>query len=312
MTRNYGQQGGAQQQSLFSVILTPVILLVLVVGMLIYNLVGLIGVLVKGGNINYDEKVVNTYLDNAYNKAFENVTAKDSGITICFFYDKDDKSLRFETRGGDNIRPEAKALLKPDGKLGSAIQEYLKKEENRSNFAGCLSNAFYVVTDEITKLKLTNSFTYVRDYGNMPDPFVSLVELNSETKETFIEQDKAGDIENALMYLKSYTGITVNVTVDTSEHAFGRNVPMMDVLMVVLLLAIAGLCTFNLVKKIRTFNRIKNDFGTQEPNRIHVNARSPYYDEDDEEEAEEYETVDEAAEEDEEAEAEETKEETEE
>lgn len=306
MTRNYGQQSGAQQPSLFSVILTPVILLVLVVGMLIYNLVGLIGVLVKGGNINYDEEVVNTYLDNAYKNAFDKVTAKDSAITICFFYDKDDKSLRFETRGGDNIRPEAKALLRPDGKLGSAIQDYLKKEENRSNFAGCISNAFYVVTDEITKLKLTDCFTYVRDYGNMPDSFVTLVELNSETKETFIEGEKAGDITNALMYLKARTGITVNVTVDTSEHAFGRNVPMMDILMIVLLVALAGLCTFNLVKKIRAYNRIKNDFGTQEPNRIHVNARSPYYDEDDDDEAETVETEEyEEAEEADDAEAEE-------
>jgi hypothetical protein len=39
-----------------------------------------------------------------------------------------------------------------------------------------------------------------------------------------------------------------------------------------------------MIKKIRTYNRLVNDFGNaSEPNKVHVNARSPYYDEDDDE-----------------------------
>lgn len=284
MTRNYGQQGG-QQPSLVSVIMTPVILLVLVTVLLISNLVGLIGVLSKGGNINYDEEVVTKYLTTANDKAFKTSSAPGNGYTICVFYDENDKTLLFETAGGNNIRTEAKAFLKPDGKLGTLMQDYLKDEKNRTNFAGCIASSIYGATDEIVKLNLTDSFTYKSDKTNMPAPAVAVDESAKE-----LIKDGSAAVLLALQYLEDKTGITVNLTFDTSAHAFGKKVPVTDVLMVVLLVAIAGLCTFNLVKKIRAYNRIKNDFGDQEPNRIHVNARSPYYDEDDEDEAETEET----------------------
>ena len=282
MTRNYGQQG-APQQTLLSVILTPILLLALVVGVLIYNLVGLIGVLSKGGNINYDQTLVNNYLTAAEKAAFEGVSARDNCLSICVFYDENDNSLRYDITGGTNIRSEARNYFSTNGKLGALVQNYLNDEKNKGNFVGALTSSIYGVADEIVKLNLTSSFTYNRvvDPTNRAYPDVTLVELNSQTHETYISVAEAAYIESALVYLEEKTGIVVDLQIDTSVHAFGKNVPAMDVLMVVLLAAIAGLCTFNLVKKIRTFNRIKNDFGDQEQSRIRVNARSPYYDEDD-------------------------------
>ena len=58
MTGNYNQQGRANV-SLFSVIFTPIVILVLATALLVYNLIGLIGVLVNGGEIVYAEETLN-------------------------------------------------------------------------------------------------------------------------------------------------------------------------------------------------------------------------------------------------------------
>jgi len=295
MTGNYNQQGRANV-SLFSVILTPIIILALATALLVYNLIGLIGALVNGGEIVYAEEELNSYIGKAYDDSFKNSSAKNSGVVLMFFYNEDKNALEYTIKAGSNVSTYATAVFGTDSKFGSYLEKNLKMDNYKATVGDTLAAAIDQMAKEIKDLKLMSNFIYQHDTKNMPKS-EAIVKKGAE--ETF-SKENADKITAALERFHAETGLYMVMSLDTSVNAFGRTIPTKDIFMVVLILLVIALCTFNLVKKIKEYNRIKNDFGTQEQPRIRVNARSPYYDEDDEDE--------EAPEAEEDTEAEETEE----
>lgn len=292
MTGNYGQQGRGNV-SLFSVISTPIIILVLAAVLLVYNLVGLIGVLVNGGEIVYEQEALDSYMATAYDDNYKKASAPKSGIVLMFFYNEDTNSLDYTYKAGSNVSTYVSGLFATDGKFDKYLEKNLKMDNYKATLGDTFVKAIEETTKELKDLKLMANFVFEHDTKNMPKS-QAVVKKGAESA---YSTDSLAKVSTALAKFQAETGVYLVMSFDTSVNAFGRTIPTTDIFMVVLLVAVIGLCTFNLVKKIREYNRIKNDFGGQEPTRIRVNARSPYYDEDEDDDAPSTEEADESSEE---------------
>ena len=278
MTGNYNQQGRGNV-TLFSVIATPVIILVLAAVLLVYNLIGLIGTLVNGGNIVYEEEALNNYISTTYDGSFKSSSAKNSGVVLMFFYNEDTNTMEYTIKAGSNVSTYATAVFGTDSKFGAYLEKNLKMDNYKATFGDTLAAAIDQMAKEIKDLKLMSNFVYQHDISNMPKS-EAIVKKGADD---VFSKENADKITAALGRFQAETGLYMVMSLDTAVNAFGRTVPTNDIFMVVLILLVVALCVVNIVKKVKEYNRIKNDFGTQEPTRIRVNARSPYYDEDDEE-----------------------------
>lgn len=316
MTGNYGGQQGGQRVTLFNVIATPVLICILASILLITNLVSLIGVLVNGGEIVYEEAAVTSYTTGAYDDQFKKVAgknAKDSGIAIMFFYNEDINAWEHTTVIGNNVSSEIKNTFSGES---SAMYKYLNDKVAAGSqdkaFVTAISGMMTELAKVIDEYDLTSPFVKNTDLSKMPKSCVVLMpkEKANEKAQPVVSEDGAvilsveqgEELSKAMVAFTEATGVPVLMTIDTSVRAFGRTIPTTDIFMVVLLLAVVALCVFNIVKKTRDYNRIKNDFAGQDPLQpeggIKVNARSPYYDEDEDEVAvDDFEVVDEGDEE---------------
>ena len=274
MTRGYNQQ---QKVGLLNVIMTPIIILVIATAILIYNLVSLIGVLVNGGEIVYDQTVLDEYVSKAYNGAYETSSAKESGLAIIFFHNEDTNAVEYLVSPGSNISSYVTEIFGTESEFGKYLNENVHKDSYKETLASDLSSAIIHMADKVAELDLISNFVKNHDLSNMP--------VSHLVDNTAFALD-ASTVNSALNTFTEATGIPVVMVVDSAEAVFGRTIPTTDILMVVLILVVIGLVTASMVKKIKAYKTMENDFGTQSENRIHVNARSPYYDEDDEDEAE--------------------------
>ena len=261
---NKGAQGG-----LLNVILMPVILSAIILGILIYNLVTTIIVLSNGGEVVYDDEKLNTYVEE-YAKSFEEPSYVKNAVVVIPIYDEDAETLSFFVRGGGNVNSEVTNMF------GSFEGKVIGTPSYKENFTSGMIAAMTHMSAEYVKLDLRDSFIKNFDESKMPDPAVTV-------KEGFPYAINAEELGMELLAFEAETGVPVIVIADTAANAFGRETPVMDIIILVLLAAVLALSIVSLVKKIRAYKRVANDFGNQQPNRIHVNARSPYYDEDDDE-----------------------------
>lgn len=257
--------------TLMSVILMPIILSAVILGILIYNLVSTIIVLSNGGEVTYDEEVLNGYVEQ-YAAGFKDSSYLKNTVVVLTVYDEDTEKLSFFVRGGSNVNSEAVNMFAAfEGKV-TGTPDY------KNAFTTGLIIAMEHMSAEYVKLDLRDSFIKNFDETKMPSPAVVV-------KEGFPYAIKADEIGMELLAFEAETEVPVVIIADTAANIFGRSTPVMDIIILVLLAAVLALSIASLVKKIRTFKRLENDFGTQEPSHIRVNARSPYYDEDDDEDA---------------------------
>lgn len=289
MTGNYGQQGRGNQ-TLFSVIATPVIIITLATVLLVTNLVSLIGVLVRGGEVVYEEEALNAYIGGVYDEYYKEIGGssknKDSGVVLIFFYNEDTNTIEYAVKSGSNVQAEATKVFGTENAFGKYLKEKLKMDEENfpEKFDETMAGAIKAMIAEVKDLELNNPYISKCDKDMLPSLVVIQDKGLEENEEQLPEKIFAPmpETQKALDQFKKEAGFSVVITLDTSENAIGRNIPLTDIFMVVLLVAVMALCTVNLIKKVRDYKRIKADFGDEDPSRIRVNARSPYYDEDDE------------------------------
>ena len=286
----YGAGQGAQRGGLLSVILMPLLLIVLVLGLLIYNLVGTIGILSRGGEFVYVEETFKTHLNGVYNAGVKDVKATDSALAIIFLYDVDKNTMSYEVKAGSNLMNEVTDLFGVDKDFGKLLNDnkVVSRTDYSKTFAEDLGKVMNKMATKINELNLNNVF--VRKYESdttFPDAMLRTDEKVS------MSLDNSDALKSALAEFTAETGVPVIVSVGTYEGLFGRTIPWTGILFDVLLLAVAAYLIFNLIKKIRAYKRIEADFATQP--QVQQPVRSPYYDdeEDEEESDEEYEYEDE-------------------
>lgn len=285
--------------SLLNVILTPILIIAIALGFMIYNLVSLIPTLANGGNIAYDQTVLDEYQTKEYNSAFKNAPAEGNGLVITFMYNEDTNAMEYVIKAGNNLRTQVTDIFKVEGEFGQYLNKHATSDNYKATFSKSLVNAMDHMAKEVTELDLTDVFNKNYKDGQMPEP--KLVD-----KSGFSLDVKAVNAELKEFY--DETGISVTVVVDNAAKVFGRSIPVTDILLMVLILLVIVMTTVSLVKKIRAYKRGEFNAPAQGQGApIRVNPRSPYYDEEEdgentEAEAEDAEADDAEAEEDAEAE----------
>ena len=293
MTGN-GVRPGAPRVRLLNVVLTPILIIALVLGIFVYNLIGTIGILTRGGELIYTDDAFKPHMENVYNAGVKDAKATDSALAIIFLYDVDTNTMNYEIKAGSNLMNEVSDLFGSDKAFGKLLNDnkIVRRTDYSKTFAEDLGKVMIKMADKVNELNLNNVF--VRKYAentSFPD-----AKLHTE-KNVSMELNNTAALESALATFTAETGVPVIVSVGTYEGLFGRTFPWTGILFDVVLLAIAAYLTFGLVKKIRAFKRMEADLATQPQDPQPV--RSPYYDdeEDEEESDEEYEYEEEEVEE---------------
>ena len=275
MTGNGARQGGARV-GLFSIVLTPIIIIVVALGIFIYNLVGTIGALVNGGNIVVTQEAYDEHIGNIEKATVKEGQDKDGVIILTFFYDPDNNTVTPDMKAGSNVMNEVTDLM-------SKVEAYDKVKTYEATFVSDLSEVLNKLADDIQKLELNSN--YIKKYDPAKLPASTFVQLEGKS---CVE----GNSDALMAAVKSFnekTGLALVVSVDSSEAVFGRTTPWKDIIIEVALLAFSVYMIFNLIKKVRAYKQIQADLATQpqEP----VVKKSPYYDdEEDEEEVDDEET----------------------
>ena len=274
MYGNGTRQGAQARVGLFSILSTPILVIVIALGIFAYNLVGTIKAISNGGNIVVTQEVYDQHIANIENAAVSEGQDKNGTIILTFFYDADTNTVTPDMKAGSNVMNEVTDLL-------SKSEAYDSIKTYESTFVSDLSAILDKMANDIQGLELNSN--YIKKYDPEKLPESTLVQLEGKS---YVD-DSQGTLASAIKSFSEKTGIALIVSVDSSAGVFGRTAPWKDIIIEVALLAFAVYMIFNVVKKVRAYKQMQADLAAQpqEP----VVKKSPYYDdeEDDEEEAEE-------------------------
>lgn len=281
MYGNGARQGAQAKAGLFSILSTPILVIVIALGIFAYNLVGTISAISNGGNIVVTQEAYDQHIANIEKAAISEGQDKNGTIILTFFYDVDTNTVTPDMKAGSNIMNEVTDLL-------SKSEAYDSVKTYESTFVSNLIAVLNKMATDIQGLELNSNFIKKYDPAKLPE--ATLVQLEGKSH----VDDSAGTLDAAIKSFSEKTGIALIVSVDSSADVFGRSAPWKDILIEVALLAFAVYMIFNIVKKVRAYKQIQEDLGSQpqEP----VVKKSLCHDDDDEDEEEDEEEEDETKE----------------
>lgn len=249
--RFYG--GGGCLGSLLGMILAPVILLLFVVLFLFSSITSTVGILADGGVITYNEKDFQSYANSEYEKAFGASPDElyEDHLLIVFTTYEDYDGYECIAWIGDNVETEISDMFGAEGSVfyravrGSINEDYYENSMTRD-----LSSVMERMTKEIKNLGLESSFRKEYDHTEAPESkLVNYTELNINDE----------IVNEVLAEFTEETGISAVIVVDTGEKVFGKTMPFSIIFTTLLLLVVAGLCVYWIIKAVK--NKKKGGFG---------------------------------------------------
>lgn len=226
--RFYGYGGGCLG-GLLGALMAPIILL-LVVGVLMFAMIGsALTNVANGGVISYNEETFQEYADNEYNKAFGNSDATEDNILIVVLVNEETQGYYYLPWGGSNIVDEVGDLFATgrdfDQSMKGTIQNYYKNSLDED-----LAKVMRTMTRKAGNLHLETSFYDEYSHENSPESHLinnTELELTEKT------------VNDALASFTETTDIPVVIVVEDMEDVFGKNLPMGDIIVLVVLSALA-------------------------------------------------------------------------
>ena len=215
---------GTQKSGILSIALTPVLIIVIALGIFVYNLVGTITALSNGGNIVVTQEAYDQHIGNIEKVAVSEGQDKDGTIILTFFYDVDTNTVTPDMKAGSNIMNEVTDLI-------SKVEVYDSIKTYESTFVNDLSTIIIKLADDIQKLELNSN--YIKKYDPAKLPESTLVQLEGKSH----VDDTNGTLAAAIKTFSEKTGISLVVSVDSSADVFGRTTPWKDIIIEVALLA---------------------------------------------------------------------------
>lgn len=241
--RPYGYGGGGCLGGLMGILLLPVIIL-LVVGMLLFGIIGsALSNVANGGIISYDEQVFQQYADRRYAEEFSSSSAYEDNLLIVFLTNEESDGYYAIAWVGDNIRGEINELFGDETTaFGYVMQGSINSEYYEYSLDSNLASVMEKMADRVEALKLDSSFRGVSDRSNMT---VSHMTNHSELA---LAQTT---VDGACQSFTADTGIPVVIVVDTMENVFGKTLPIRDIFIVIMLIAVAVVAIVFIVKGIK-------------------------------------------------------------
>ena len=233
--------GGGCLGGLFGIMFMPFIIFA-IGGTLIFNALGSLFTVAKGGNITYDEPKMQDFANVQYAKEFGDSSAYEDNLLIVFLANEEHDGYYTIAWIGDNVKNEINEMF---GNQYTAFGiEMLQNVPNYYEYSISknLASAIDGMADRISALNLTSSFEEASDRSNMTNAHLSnlsSLEINAET------------VNTALLDFTERTDIPVVIVVEDMEEIFDKSLSGSDIVMVVVAVGIIGVGIYLIVKRIK-------------------------------------------------------------
>lgn len=241
--------GGGCLGGMLGLLMFPLVIL-LIVGMMLFGYVGSVMTnLANGGIISYDETTFQQYADKQYQVEFgsSDETYEDN-ILIVFLTNEECDGYYTIAWVGDNIHYEINEMFGDEyTAFGRAMINSINSEYYEYSLDSNLALAMNSMTKNVSALNLKSSF--------VAPPAAESTVTSHITNKTSLPLTEA-TVNTALEAFTEETGITAVIVVDTMENVFGKNMPLGDILFLILMVGLIIFAIFLIVKAVR--NRKNN------------------------------------------------------
>ncbi len=228
--------------------MAPFILL-MVVAIMMFGVVGsALSNAANGGIISYDEATFQAYADREYYKAFGNSDATEDNILIVVLTNEESDGYYCIAWVGDNIKDDINLMFgdetTPFGQsMIASVPDYYAYSLD-SNLATVMNT----MSNKIAKLGLESSFKKTYSHANSPEShLVNYTEL-SLTEAT---------VNDALESFTEETDIPVVIVVEDMEDVFGKNIPVEDIFILLVLGVLGVVAIVNIVRVVKNRSKFK-------------------------------------------------------
>lgn len=240
--RPFGYGGGCLG-GLLGIIMLPVILLLLV-GVMLFGIVGTaISNVANGGIITYDEQVFQDYANKRYAEEFSTSSAYEDNILIVFLTNEDADGYYTIAWVGDNIRGEINELFGDETTaFGHVMHSSINAEYYNYSLSSNLAAVMEKMTARVEGLGLSSSFRSKAVRNTIVESHLTNYTELPISKEI---------VDGACQSFTEKTEIPVVIVVDTMENVFGKNIPISDIFIVLILVGVAVVAIVLIVKAIK-------------------------------------------------------------
>ena len=244
--RYYG--GGGCLGGFLGALMAPFILL-MVVAVTMFGVVGsALSNAANGGIVSYDEAIFQAYADREYYKAFGNSDATEDNILIVVLTNEESDGYYCIAWVGDNVKDDVNLMFgdetTPFGQsMIASVPDYYAYSLD-SNLATVMNT----MSNKIAKLGLESSFKKTYSHANSPEShLVNYTEL-SLTEAT---------VNDALESFTEETDIPVVIVVEDMEDVFGKNIPVEDIFILLVLGVLGVVAIVNIVRVVKNRSKFK-------------------------------------------------------
>jgi hypothetical protein len=244
--RYYG--GGGCLGGFLGALMAPFILL-MVVAIMMFGVVGsALSNAANGGIVSYDEAIFQAYADREYYKAFGNSDATEDNILIVVLTNEESDGYYCIAWVGDNVKDDINLMFgdetTPFGQsMIASVPDYYAYSLD-SNLATVINT----MSNKIAKLGLESSFKKTYSHASSPEShLVNYTEL-SLTEAT---------VNDALESFTEETDIPVVIVVEDMEDVFGKNIPVEDIFILLVLGVLGVVAIVNIVRVVKNRSKFK-------------------------------------------------------
>ena len=248
--RPYYYGGGGCLGGLIGALLFPIVL-ILIVGILLFSMVGnAISSVANGGNVYYDEQAFQQYADQQYAAEFSSYSNYENNILIVFLTNEEADGYYVIAWVGDNIHNQINYMFGDETTtFGRVMQGSVNREYYAYSLDSNLANVMDQMGNHIERLGLPSSFRTEKESTNPPTSHLTNRSALALTEET---------VNDSLKAFTEKTDIPVVIVVDNMENVFGKTIPVGDIIIVIVLVAILGVAIYFIIRIIKDRNKNNN------------------------------------------------------
>lgn len=246
--RRYYGGGGGCLGGLLGMLMLPFIILLVVVLLLVSTVGSAVTNIANGGEVRYDEAKFQDYANRQYAAEFGNSTAYEDNLLIVFLTNEEANDFYCIAWIGDNVRTEINAMFGDETTVfGRAVLASINQEYYAYSLSSNLAAVMDTMSAKITERGYPTSF---RTEANR----ATLTESHLTNKTSLAISEETVGV--ALRDFTEATGIPAVIAVDTMENVFGKTMATGDIFTALILLVVAGVAIYFIVRAIR--NNKKN------------------------------------------------------
>lgn len=249
-------------------IFVPVIMIILILFMLIGSFGTALGNVAAGGQVVYEESVMQEYADDRYYEVFGEYENYENNLLVVFLTNEEYDGYYAIAWAGYNLAPQIYNLF---GDERAAFSQMMLTTVNDTYYKNSLSKDLELTMDKLA--------TKIESFGlsdSFDDDFVYRGEMPESRLVNYSTLNMSEELVNdALRDFTARTGIPAVIVVDEMEEAIGKKLLAQDIFLVVILIGLVALVIFMIVKAVKEKKKY-GDKGSDSSNNGNNNSGNNY------------------------------------